>query len=238
MLERTKQVFAELLDRIVAAVVWLMPGLLAMVVILLVTALIAIGVRAAVRRFLHRFDFDRRMRDWGLVPAGAVVAPEGGPTVWVARLGFWLVMALGFVAGLSVFDAAATRGLAERLAGYIPNVVVALIIFITGAAASRFLERSVLISAVNMGVQSARLVALGVRWLVLVFGTAMALVHLGIGGGIVTLSFGILFGGIVLALALAVGLGARDMVERSLEKRFSTPPPEEKEQDKQELSHL
>lgn len=47
---------------------------------------------------------------------------------------------------------------------------------------------------------------------------AMALEHLGIGGDIVRLSFGILFGGIVLA-ALAVGLGSKEMVSRSWERQ-------------------
>jgi hypothetical protein len=45
----------------------------------------------------------------------------------------------------------------------------------------------------------------------------MVLDHLEIGGAIVELAFGILFGGIVLTLALAVGLGSRDLVSRSLE---------------------
>jgi hypothetical protein len=47
----------------------------------------------------------------------------------------------------------------------------------------------------------------------------MALNQLHIGGAVVTLAFGILFGGIVLALALAVGLGSKDMVRRSLERQ-------------------
>jgi hypothetical protein len=47
---------------------------------------------------------------------------------------------------------------------------------------------------------------------------AMALDHLQIGSSIVHLAFGILFGGIVLALALAVGLGSKELVSRSLER--------------------
>ena len=58
---------------------------------------------------------------------------------------------------------------------------------------------------------------LGVKWLVLVLTAAMVLDHLQVGGNIVELAFGILFGGIVLTLALAVGLGSRDLVSRSLE---------------------
>jgi hypothetical protein len=47
------------------------------------------------------------------------------------------------------------------------------------------------------------------------------------------LAFGLLFGGIVLALALAVGLGAKDVVGRALERQ--TLPPE-KPEDK--LDHI
>ena len=59
------------------------------------------------------------------------------------------------------------------------------------------------------------------KWLVTVLTVAMALEHLSIGGGIIRLAFGILFGGIVLALALAVGLGSKELVSRSLEREAS-----------------
>jgi hypothetical protein len=66
---------------------------------------------------------------------------------------------------------------------------------------------------------------------VLVLTAAMVLDHLEIGGAIVGLAFGILFGGIVLTLSLAVGLGSRDIVSRSLEshverssERMPVPP--------------
>ena len=42
--------------------------------------------------------------------------------------------------------------------------------------------------------------------------------HLNVGGVVVELGFGILFGGMVLTLALAIGLGSRDIVARSIER--------------------
>jgi hypothetical protein len=87
------------------------------------------------------------------------------------------------------------------------------------------LERSVLIGAVNARLQYARFLSLGIKWLVLVLTAAMVLDHLEIGGAIVELAFGILFGGIVLTLALAVGLGSREMVSRSLEKNVERTEP-------------
>ena len=77
-----------------------------------------------------------------------------------------------------------------------------------------------LIGLVNMGVPFARLASVGVKWLVLLVAIAMALDHIGIGRTILLLAFGIVFGGIVLALSLAVGLGARDAVGRAIERRL------------------
>jgi len=75
-----------------------------------------------------------------------------------------------------------------------------------------------LIGGVNLNLQYARLLSAGVKWLVIVLAVAMALEHLKIAPGIVELAFGILFGGIVLALALAVGLGSKELVTKSLER--------------------
>jgi hypothetical protein len=122
-----------------------------------------------------------------------------------------------------------------RLFGYLPDVIAAILILIVGLLVARFVSRGVLISAVNMQIHSARLLSLGVKWLVVVLAGAMALEHLGIGGQIVRLSFGILFGGIVLALALAFGLGSKDMVGRSLERQATKSQEEEALHD---LHHL
>jgi hypothetical protein len=112
---------------------------------------------------------------------------------------------------------------------FLPHLLAALLILIVGGLLARFLARSVLIGGVNLRMQSARLVSLSVKWLVLIIAAAMALDHLGIGRRILVLAFGILFGGIVFAMALAVGLGAKDAVARALQKQAHVPDkPEDK----------
>jgi hypothetical protein len=69
-----------------------------------------------------------------------------------------------------------------------------------------------------LNLQYARLLSLGVKWLVMVLTVAMALDHLKIAPGIVELAFGILFGGIVLTLVLAIALNSRELVSKSLER--------------------
>jgi hypothetical protein len=85
---------------------------------------------------------------------------------------------------------------------------------------SIFLERTVLIAAVNAGVQFAKFLSRGIQILALLFSLAIALEQIGIGQSIVTASFTIIFGGIVLALALAFGLGGRELGKEWLEKQL------------------
>jgi len=218
MWNEAHQILNQAAERIRRGVIDFLPGLLALVLVLALTFLVAWIVRAMVRRSLRGIDFDRRASQWGF-PALTEWSPSKSPTQLMASISFWTVLLMGALAGVSALDAKLTNMLAMRLFNYFPNVLAALLILVVGTVMARFLARSVLISAVNMQIQSARLLSLGVKWLVMVVSGAMALDHLGIGGEIVRLSFGILFGGIVLALALAVGLGSKDMVSRSWERQ-------------------
>jgi hypothetical protein len=195
----------------------LLPGIVALIAALLISALVTKVVAAILRRSLTGIDFDRRVAEWGF-PALADWSPSRSPTLLVTRAVAWTIMLVGFLVGISAFDAALTSQLVLRLFDYLPNVVAAIFVLAVGTFVARFLARSVLIGAVNMNLQYASLLSAGVKWLVTVLVVAMALEHLGIGGGIIRLAFGILFGGIVLALALAVGLGSKELVSRSLDR--------------------
>jgi hypothetical protein len=234
MWEQTKSIFLDSLQRVVNATARLLPRLLAVAAVIAVSVALALVVRLLVRRVCRRLEVDRRAREWGFAAPGG---PGARPALLLERLAGWSIVAGGFLVGLSVVDAGATSALAIRLVDYLPHALLAVVTLGAGMAAARALSRSVLIGAVNMGLHSARMLGLGVRWLVLVLATAMALEQLGVGGGIVTLGFGILFGGIVLTLALAVGLGARDMVARSLERRFGVEDRGE-EEEHEDVRHL
>jgi Conserved TM helix len=222
MWDQVGQALTQSMDRMLTQLASLLPGLMALVAALLVSGLVAWILAAILRRSLTSFDFDRRVAQWGF-PALAEWSPGKRPTLLASRAAGWTVMLIGFLIGISAFDAALTSQFVIRLFGYLPNVVAALVVLAAGGIVARFLARSVLIGAVNMNLQYARLLSAGVKWLVTVLAVAMALEHLGIGGGIIRLAFGILFGGIVLALALAVGLGSKELVSRSLDREAGKP---------------
>lgn len=222
MWDRVEHILREAAGRLAELAANFLPSLVVFSVIVFVFALLAMVARAVLLRGLDRLEFDRRAPQLGLAFL-AEWSATGRAAVALARLTFWIIFVLGLLAGLTALDARVPSQFALSVFHYIPNLIATCVILVAGNVLARFLARSVLISAVNMQIQSARLLSIGVKWLVLVLAGAMALEQLGIGRQIVLLAFGILFGGIVLALALAVGLGSKEMVSRSLERQLREP---------------
>jgi hypothetical protein len=216
MWERVGTAFDEAFARLGAVLAADLPGIIAMLLVVLGATVAAFFVRAVLRFALARVGFDRRAREWGMT-AGRAVEPHHEPSWLVARGAFWFVVATGVALALEVLGASATSLLGLSLLGILPRLVVGALVLLGGIGAGRFLERAVLIGAVNQGVRRASLVAWAVKWVVYVLAGAMALQHVGIGGALPTLAFTIVVGGLVLAGALAVGLGARAAVSRALD---------------------
>ena len=212
--EQIAQSLQDSVGRVITKIVTLLPGIVAVVLVLVVFAGIAAGCAWLTQRALAALKFDTRFEQ-----NERLVEWTHSPSRLVARIVFWGVFLLGVLVGISAFEAGSSdTGVSAYVFSYVPRLVGALVLLFIGNLIARVLGRSVLISGVNMNLQYARLLGTGVKWLVLVLTAAMVLDHLQIGGAIIDLAFGILFGGIVLALALAVGLGSRDLVTRSLER--------------------
>jgi hypothetical protein len=217
MFSQVKYALLDSFSRVLTKLAVFLPGLLALVLAVAILTLVGAGLAWTIRRLLMRVRFDERVgrensagvSDW---------SPSHSPTLLISRVVFWACVVLGLAIGISAYDAAGTGDISPFLLPYLAHSVGALLILIAGTILARYLSRSVLISAVNAKLNYARALSLGVKWLVFIFTGAMVLDHLNIGGLIVELGFGILFGGMVLALALAFGLGSRDLVARSIER--------------------
>ncbi len=217
MFSQVKNALIDSFARVLTKLAVFLPGLLALLLAIAILAAVGAGLAWAIRKLLVRVRFDERV---GRENSGGVSdwSPSHSPTLLISRVVFWACVILGVAVGLSAYDAAGTGDISPFMLPYLAHSVGALLILIAGTILARYLSRSVLISAVNAKLNYARAFSLGVKWLVYVFTGAMVLDHLAIGGLIVELGFGILFGGMVLALALAVGLGSRDLVARSIER--------------------
>jgi len=223
MWEQVNAALRQSLDRVLAALASFIPGILALLVSVLIGAGLGWLLAVIVRQLLRWARFDQNVERLGLETL-AEWSPGRSPALLVARLVFWVMMLIGVLVGLAALDATLMSSVAERLMSYVPHVFVAVLLMLAGSVLARYLARGVLISAVNLQLQSARLLSLGVKWMVIVFTVAMVLDQLAIGGSVLKLAFAILFGGIVLAMALAVGLGSKDLVSRTWERQQGERP--------------
>lgn len=193
------------------------PNLLAMLLILAVGLVAAGAVRLLVRLILPRFGFDRFAQRSGLT----VVLQKGGiaaaPSSVLAAVLGWAVLAVFVLLAIGALNLQFAMDLLSRAFTYLPQLIVALALLILGTALAGFFQRSVLIGAVNAGLPSARLLAGGVHTALMVLFVAMALEQLGVGRQVILAAFTILFGGVVLALALAFGLAGRDLAHEVLD---------------------
>lgn len=212
--------------RIVDSIASFLPGALVFLGMLLGALVLALLIRAGLRRGLKGLDFDRHVDGLGL--SLNEWTPSGSAASLVASIAYWTVLVLGLLLGLTALDAALPTQFAVSVLQYVPHLVAAIAILVVGGVVARFLARAMLIGAVNMGVQYARLLSVGVKWLVLIVAAAMALDHIGIGRTVLLLAFGITFGGVAFAAALAFGLGARDAVSRALERQLREPARDDK----------
>ena len=239
MWQQVKQALVDSTTHFLTRFASLLPGLAALIVALFLSAILAWILAAIARRLLTSLHFDERLGRWGFASL-AEWSPMNSPTHLVSRSLATLVLLSGFLIGIAAFDFEWTSLFVQSIFAYIPNVLAAFLVLFVGNLVARFIARSVLIGAVNLNLQYARFLSIGVKWLVIVLTVAMALEHLKIAPGVVELAFGILFGGIVFSLALAVGLGSKEFVTKSLERDVKKAPGEPRSEpiDGDPLRHL
>lgn len=210
------------------------PNLLAMLVTLALGAILAGAVHVVLKLALPRLGFDRLAERLGV----AVILERGGirgtPSRVVGLALAWAVLAVFVLLAIAALDITIAMGLITQAFAYLPQLIVGVAILILGSLVAAFVRRSVLIAAVNAGLPSARLLAGGAHAAIVILAAAMALEHFGVGRQIILVAFTVLFGGVVLALALAFGLAGRDLARELLERVTRRPEP----LDRDELRHL
>jgi len=201
------------------------PSLLAMLVILLLGILLAKLLRLVLLKFLLAIKFDSwsdRMGFTTLMRKGDLWLK---PSVVLAGIVFWLLVIVTLMVGLGALDVSAIDNLVEQFFSYLPRVFSAAVILAVGYLFTSFISRAVLIAMANSGYHYARLLAEAIRVLLMLMILAMVMEQLQIATNIVIAAFSILFGGIVVALAIAFGVGGIDTARRIVEQKFTEEPP-------------
>jgi hypothetical protein len=131
---------------------------------------------------------------------------------------YWLVIFAALVVACNSLGLTYVTDLLGQVVLFIPKVIVALVVLAFGAYFAAFIGGTVFTYCRNVGIQDAELLGNLAQYAILVFVVLIALEQVSVGGAIIRQSFLIILGGIVLALALAFGIGGRDWAAELLER--------------------
>lgn len=138
----------------------------------------------------------------------------------LGRILFWVVIVIFALAITDVLGLTAMRDVIDELLGYLPNVLAGAIVLTVTIAGARLARDLVEASLNRMRVDYSHIVATVTFYVLMVFGIIMTLDQLGFDTTILSANVTIIVAGIVLALALAFGLGGRDTAAKMIDKSY------------------
>ena len=211
-----------------------LPRLIALLILAFVGWVIAYAVKVILRSILQLIKFDKLSENTG---ASQLLSKAALPTAteMVSRFVFWVTW-LGFIMlGVSVLGILGLQEQISRVFLFLPRLFVAMFVLFFGLLAASFFSRAALLAAVNANMPSARIVSLAVRSIIIVFVFSIVFEELGLAEQTMLVAFGIGFGALMFGLAIAFGIGGRNLAQRFLEEKFVRG---KKEENEDELSPL
>jgi small-conductance mechanosensitive channel len=204
----------QMLTRILAY----LPVLLGALIILIVGWLIAKAIRGIINWLLKVVRFDTLADKAGI----SEVLRKGDLKVTarevVSGIVYWLIIIMVLVMTVDALGLPKTSDVLVSLFAYVPNVIAALLVLVVAMFLASFVSGIVRTAAGNANLPKPQLLAGISRWAIIIFAVTIALEQLGIAPLLVTATFNIILGGIVLALALAFGLGGKDAAAKYIDE--------------------
>src|SRR2546425_11661319 len=213
---------------IVRSIAQFLPRLMATLIIVLLGWVIAYIFKSILRSILRLARFDKLSEHAGATQLLKKAALPSS-TELLSRFVFWVAW-IGFILiGVSVLGIVGMQEHVGRFFGFLPRLFAALFVFFFGLLASSFFSRAALLAAVNANLPSPRLISSTIRTLIIVFSVSIGFEELGLAEHTVLVAFSIVFGSLMLGLALAFGIGGRDLARQILGRRFVHEEKKEKE---------
>jgi hypothetical protein len=195
-----------------------LPNLIGCLLLLLVGYIVAKIVAGVIAKALQGVGLDRHLHESDANRYVERVLPGASPSRGIARVVFWLIFVFFVTSSVAAPKVPAVTSFMNQVLAYLPNVIAAILIFVVAAVIAGAVAAGV---ANLMGdTPTGKVVATIVPALVMVIAMFMILNQLKIAEQIVTIAFAATMGALALGLALAFGLGGRDVARRLLEDAY------------------
>jgi hypothetical protein len=204
-----------------------LPRLAVAIVVLIAGWLIAKAVRFGLVKGMRALNFHVLTERAGIDAFLQQGGTQQDTTDVFGVLLYWLVILIALIIAFNGLGLTQVTDLLTRVLLFLPKLLVGLLVLIVGSYFGRFVGGAVQTYLRNIGISDAELLGRIAQYAIVVFVVLIAVDQLDIGGDLVQRTFLILLAGVVLALALAFGLGGRDWAAGLLERWFPRRPHDE-----------
>jgi len=191
-----------------------LPRLLGFLIVLAIGFIVAKVVKSLLVKLLGKVGLDRAMHSGSVGQYVNRAAPDLSPSRIIGTIAFWFIFLGALSIAVSQLGIPALNNFVQAIAAYLPNVIAAVLIFVIAGVVAAAVGGLV---ARTMGdTPTGKIVGSVVPVLVMAIATFMILNQLQIATEIVTITYAALIGGVFLAMALAFGLGGREVAGQML----------------------
>jgi Conserved TM helix len=195
-----------------------LPRLIGFLLILLIGYLVAKALEKVVALGLEKVGTDRALASGSTGTYVERVIPDWSPSRAIGRVVFWFVLLGALSIAITSLGINALNDFLADVFGYLPNVVAAILIFVVAGALAGWLGRTA--SRLLGDTPTGKLAATALPVLVMAIAVFMILNQLRIATDIVTITYASLLGAVALGMALAFGLGGREVASRMLDDAY------------------
>jgi len=194
------------------------PRLLGALIIFIIGWFIAIGVGRLVAEILVRLKVNQIFERTGWREALEKAELKVNPAEFIGTIFKWILVIIFLSAAVDILRFEQFVVLLNQLIGWLPNLIVAIAIFLVAIIVADITEKIVKASIKKIGVEYVGFFGIVSRWGIYIFAGLAILVQLGVAPAIINAIVYGFVGMIAVALALAFGLGGRDAAAKLIEE--------------------
>jgi len=184
------------------------------IIVFVVGYLISVGVGKVITEILKSIKFNKLFEKEGWKKALQRANVEVNPSEFIGAIFKWVLVILSLLIAVDILRLTSFAGFLTQVLNYLPNVIVAVMVFIVAIIISDVVEKVVRVTAERLKVGYGYIAASIVKWAIWVFVFFLILDQLLPSSLLIkTLYSSIVYGivgAIALGVGLAIGLGGKD----------------------------
>lgn len=219
IIETWRGVLGQSFQSLWSGVIMFIPNLIVAIVIVCIGWAVGAVIAKGIQHFMKMIQFDEALKKAGfedLVKKGGLNLNSGK---FVGELVKYFIVVVFLIASFDVLGLKqVTLFLQQIVVGYLPQLIIAVLILLVGGVVGDILSKVVTASAKTAGVVSANFLGVFAKWAVWIFAILVALSQVGIAGAFIQTLFTGFVVAVSLALGLSFGLGGQQAAAKAIEK--------------------